>query len=753
MSIVTEALASSGTLAKDDLATKIAKLSNHAFNVKQELFDFTEQCFIDFYPLLSSTEHIHTKLLTLKTEVDNLQLSLDSVVKNQIKDSTKEYEQLSKDHGKTLRLVAVLEKLYNVHAFLKDHNLNITTKNLHSAAASLDQIESCSNDFGDSALLDSKICQAINTEFVCKKENLLYILDEIWKDCISIAQGEEEETVKLSINFDKEPDSFDPQDFIYAMYKCGMLERKMKKLSELLMKNIVKPCISNYSLTIEAKGKLLFTKHEDKQDTKSPKEIPVFEKLKIILEFLHDHLLKYRLSPSGQNNETVMSMFRLITAEDLINTLVEKCLMKSVPESNEGLQDYVVIERQVREFEKMMLQVGFLEQGASCQLVDFVSNIHSHFANQRCTAVLAKARALMKLDLHETIPVEPCSFQEIPEDILKKLKSNQATHKQDLVKKAITTVLKPSKPMDDITLCLPRFRVSRGTKELIDLAYETVNEAATSTAECVLRLVSTTQNIFEIYAAVVPVYHKDALNNLPQISALQYNNCWYIAHHLLTMGHQFSSHLPTAEIGVPLTFVHQVPTIRQLGCDCFLLQMRRQRDILLEILTPLKQFSNFPNKNKFEIAEKPIKQVFHVLTHLRNVWSEVLPVNVMQTSLATLADCAVTETVNSICALEDISSEDSTQYHNICRFLRDETTSLLGDEERDLSWQRQVKKWQRLSELMLVLDSSLRGIVDRWSEGKGPLALVFTVIEVKGLIRALFQNTEQRSKAISKIRY
>ena len=33
-SIVTEALASSGTLAKDDISTKISKLSSHAFDVK-----------------------------------------------------------------------------------------------------------------------------------------------------------------------------------------------------------------------------------------------------------------------------------------------------------------------------------------------------------------------------------------------------------------------------------------------------------------------------------------------------------------------------------------------------------------------------------------------------------------------------------------------------------------------------------------------------------------------------------------------
>ena len=46
------------------------------------------------------------------------------------------------------------------------------------------------NDFEDSALAQSKICKAINTDFVCKRENLLYTLGEIWKKCISIVQDE-----------------------------------------------------------------------------------------------------------------------------------------------------------------------------------------------------------------------------------------------------------------------------------------------------------------------------------------------------------------------------------------------------------------------------------------------------------------------------------------------------------------------------------------------------------------------------------
>ena len=61
-------------------------------------------------------------------------------MKNQIKDSTKEYEQLSKEHSKTLRLVAALEKIYEVHKNLMEHNTNVNTKNLHQAAVALDKV-------------------------------------------------------------------------------------------------------------------------------------------------------------------------------------------------------------------------------------------------------------------------------------------------------------------------------------------------------------------------------------------------------------------------------------------------------------------------------------------------------------------------------------------------------------------------------------------------------------------------------------
>lgn len=52
----------------------------------------------------------------------------------------------------------------------------------------------------------------------------------------------------------------------------------------------------------------------------------------------------------------------------------------------------------------------------------------------------------------------------------------------------------------------------------------------------------------------------------------------------------------------------------------------------------------------------------------------------------------------------------------------------------------------------MVLAASLRELQDRWADGKGPLAVYFTPDQTKGLIRALFQNTDRRAQLLTKIK-
>ena len=55
----------------------------------------------------------------------------------------------------------------------------------------------------------------------------------------------------------------------------------------------------------------------------------------------------------------------------------------------------------------------------------------------------------------------------------------------------------------------------------------------------------------------------------------------YIAHHLMTLGHQFSKKLPQT---INATFVDLVPKIRRLGTETFLQQLSKQKAQMLEYL-------------------------------------------------------------------------------------------------------------------------------------------------------------------------
>ena len=62
-----------------------------------------------------------------------------------------------------------------------------------------------------------------------------------------------------------------------------------------------------------------------------------------------------------------------------------------------------------------------------------------------------------------------------------------------------------------------------------------------------------------------PSWDRENLQKLPQLAAIHHNNCMYIAHHLLTLGHQFRYRLTNILCDGAATFVDLVPGFRRLG--------------------------------------------------------------------------------------------------------------------------------------------------------------------------------------------
>lgn len=58
----------------------------------------------------------------------------------------------------------------------------------------------------------------------------------------------------------------------------------------------------------------------------------------------------------------------------------------------------------------------------------------------------------------------------------------------------------------------------------------------------------------------------------------------YLAHHLLTLGHEYRDKLPESLQKLNITFADQILVLRNVGSTCFLEHMKYQRNIILDIL-------------------------------------------------------------------------------------------------------------------------------------------------------------------------
>uniref|UniRef100_H2ZGU2 Centromere/kinetochore protein zw10 homolog n=1 Tax=Ciona savignyi TaxID=51511 RepID=H2ZGU2_CIOSA len=772
-SLVSDALASGGKLTKDDLNAKISKLAARTFECKRELYKSIEDNYSNFSSLLVSCKDTNMKLTAVRKDADQLQNSFRSMVKDQIPDTTKEYDKLLREHLKSVELLSVLEKLYSIHTHFNQHNNNLKFKNLHESSMALDKVKQELNSVEGSSMVDIDIYKALKVQYRLSMEQFLYTLDEAWRDSIvwQLPGDKGDMTIqpKLTISFSQDQ-SLTGQDVIYALHTCGTLVYKVEKLAKLCIEHMLTPLITSMSSDLEITQSesspcvLLVNggnSGEDNQDEKVSTPDAIFTKVLKFLQFLHQNLLKLKLS--ADKEATLMDTFSSFVFEKTTKLIIDNCMSKTVPSSIEELQEYRQAAETVKKFEESLRKINFVPSSVKkTDLMSYVADIHIHFASRRCINILAEARRLMKMDLHDSEEVsENESKGKIQIFALDEPHSSNKAEKQpEYMERGMELLLKPENPLSDDSLSLPRCRVSKSAKSILKLVYTTLCEAAKATDYIAARLLQTTEQIFELYMAMLPVYHKETLLNVPYITAIFHNDCWFLAHHLLTMGHQFSKHLKPNVEGTHHSFVLLVPRLRKIGGEFYLAQLRRQRDQIIECLAPLRNFNSAldSSSDKYSTAERPVKQVLHQLQHLHGVWIGTLPVNILQRSLALLTDTAISELVSSICSMEDISSDDSIQLKTICHLMQDQVPLVFKrDEDRSrdnsgIPWQRELKKWQRLSELSFILDSSMADIVDRWADGKGPLSMAFTVAEVKNLLRALFQNTERRAQAISKIR-
>uniref|UniRef100_A0A8C7T9L6 Centromere/kinetochore protein zw10 homolog n=1 Tax=Oncorhynchus mykiss TaxID=8022 RepID=A0A8C7T9L6_ONCMY len=762
-SFVTEVLASSGKLEKEDLNCKISKLSRKVEETKEEVCDIINKRYNEFLPSMQGAEALMGQAEEVSKEIDILKSCIETEVS---------FTNYSWVMVRFVFLTVGRDLLLTFHIAMEEFHKALLEKKYVISATQLEKARHSADALKAWKGSDLPLLRALSSELTVQRENLIYHLGDEWKRLAVWKLPPSKEStgmksflkmeLKLTLGGTKEPQQSPPpllSCILQALAIQGELQHKIKLFSQVLLKYLLKPLITYPSLNVDVseqqgEGILLSL-----QCAETPEEHPspsqVYTKVLVVLKTLHTHLLDVSVADVSVGRRKVSVILGDLVWQEMSHCIIHECLLHSIPTNSSQLEQYSVVIKETEEFEKSLKEMQYL-RGDATELLKYARDINCHFASKKCKDVIVAARKLMTSEMHNTVKITPDSKLSVPK--LPSPGSGDNKGKQK-AKKLEAPRLENEKQLGALTLCLPVCRISESVQQLMELALHTLSEAVGSSSQCATQLFFTVRNIFQLFYDVVPTYHKGNLLKFPHLAAIQHNNCMYIAHHLLTLGHQFRPHLPDPLSEGAATFVDLVPGFRKLGAQCFLAQLNVQRAEMLERLSTARNFSNLDDEENYSAASKAVRQVIHQLKRLGTVWQDVLPVNIYCKAIGTLLNTAISELIAKIMMLEDISTEDGEHLHILCQTIIEEGPLVfipLPEESKNKKYQEEVSvyvtKWITFKELVIVLRANLQEIVDRWAEGKGPLALEFCSSEMKSLIRALFQNTERRAVALSKIK-
>ncbi|GAB1600910.1 centromere/kinetochore protein zw10 homolog [Argonauta hians] len=750
-----KAILSESSSENYDVTSKLNELSRKIDNMKVNIYDTIQNKYADFLPQLSMAQKLSKRVENLKDSIKTAKTEMNTEITSQLNKSNNQFQKLSSQHEEATLTLSFLEKLLvlNQHLESADEAFRHTkfvevTRNLVSLQKILSKPIHAREE-------EIKILKAIQTEVKIQNQRLIPELNETWKrhivwDVHDINSSEERvNTLKIIIPPKNEKIL---QETVQAMWKINILDPWLLKFGNNLMNYFIKPIITNSTKLVEQTDDnclALAISPSTEENLTSPDQ--VLSQIGAIMKKLNENLFSISVVPSNEESKAIslMECFGCLNSKEICRVIVQDCLLHAIPCDHKDLEQFNDVVAEVNSFQNQMSDMMLIDENIT-SLKDFMENVNVLFANKKCQEILEAAHKLMTSEVHHTLLISndkplgklPSLYSEAP--VTKKAKKIE--------------LLANESHLSDNTFRLPTCRVSESIVKLMTLSYETLTEASSSSPQCAIKMFYAVRNIFELFCCVFPIYHKQRLTTLPQLTAIHYNNCMYIAHHLMLLGPQFRCMMPPPLSEGAGIFMDLIQKIRSLGTGDLLHQMAAQRKDVLECLSSAAGFVSISDERNRFSAERSIKQVVYKLNHLKAVWEDILPANIYFKAMGTLINCVLVEMIDNTINLVDISAEEASHLHRLLCLFDEKAEPLFSTKHNadsganvKIELQRNISSWMKFKELIFVLNANLQEISDRWANGKGVLAHTFSSSEMKQLIQALFQNTDRRAAVLARL--
>ncbi|KAK6641429.1 hypothetical protein RUM44_013140 [Polyplax serrata] len=710
-----------------DVGPTITDLVNQTNILKNDVAIVFENQSLQFNPVLKESTQLKCRAEELLKEMNTLEGTIQEEIQEELLGCTSELESLSCSLKEVNFFLKTLQELLAIDDLLRQSKESMKQKEYCKCAEILQNAKNCIKN-NTEKLEKIEIFKMLSQEVTLTFEHLMHTISEIWSSSIKISTkhtaGMELKSTQVILSIQKNICN----EFTDILNASSYLEANLNemKFSKMLLGEILNPIVfKKTNCTVDESENEIRMILEILNESSKPSYLDVFENIKQIINFLKVNV-DIKLS-TGQNFLSVIGNF---ISEDFLDSLINKYLSESIPTNLEAFDSYKDVVNNAEKLETSLQNDGFLQQKSS-SLMEYARNVNALFANKFCQSFLNKARETVKKDLHHITM------------------SDEVTSDLNLIPSSYSNILKMKLNIQSDIFVFNKCQISKHAQELISLLHLMMVEVEKSMELCGIRLLYTVRNIFEMYCAIVPLYHKKFLETLPQQVALLHNNCLYFAHNLIHTVTVYQGSVPNVLRNHLHILLEVAIKLKNLAAEKLETAVTNQRSQLVYILRD-SGFATLNENPKLDPnSEKSIRQCIRQMQMLQNTWKDVLPLNVYIRAIGFLIDTIIEELISIIITVEDISSQTASDLVNYFSVILERAPTLFPDEKEI---HRHVRKWQKFNEFILILKGSLRDIDDRWANGMGPLAVEFTPEQVKHLIRALFQNSDRRATLLARIR-
>ncbi|CAG8674135.1 13656_t:CDS:10 [Cetraspora pellucida] len=769
---------------KEVIFACIQRIDDKIRDIKTEVYRIILNRQDTFTKLYDESISLRDKIDTVFTETDNVSRDInDSEVgmKPKLITALQENRVIMQEVYNTRYVVETLEYLIEVQNSAKRFQEYLIQGRIEEAAASITYMDRLL--VSPPIQTDQKIhvFEKLKEQMATMKETLDQNLDDLLTESISFQKLGEDDTGGVSLTILSSVQNSDSPTLLTSVFtslsEIGSINMQLSKLKKNVMKYLIIPLLKNresfrasVKVDDDVKSTLYIGPNLDDPNIVEDQD-GVFTPLIVVFRFIYTFIFG-GLDPVKK--ETVISPFASqysstfgkFISHDLRDVVINEYLTRAIPMETSEFKHFEQVADAVNRFQTEMRRMGFMrstsgEEDEERTLGAYVAKVDVHFTIKKRDRLLEFGRNIMLDSIFDSLIITE-DANDTNESNDKKIndnsvENNSIKNNSEVIQQnhdEIINSIQDDNPNEGWELTREtnshdsemiyepeRYSISVKSKSLIDLTINTLNEARNLNAKSGMRLYQATLDLFDLYRAVIPVYHLNNFTNLPNLAMLFRNDCIWLADQLIIIQDQFinsllpQEHDESGDVGSKILYNDMAKKLRDLGDEWYNIQLEKQKSVLKEILDEMDGVQLTANEERFEICQQAMNKV------------DVLRPSEYYIILGTLINSVLTIMIENLEDLYDISEEESHQLYSIYSMLfpLEEIFSKNGLNKIE----NHVKSWKKFHYITDILKFSLANIMDKFRSAE---LNCFTSNELDGLICALFADTPLREQSLQEIR-